>query len=165
MTPAINVLKKSAVRFQVHEYIHDPQSRAYGLEAIEALQLEPARVFKTLLVMLDGHPRNLGVAIIPASETLDLKAVAKVLRAKKAGMAEPEQAERITGYLVGGISPLGQKRLLPTVLDDSALQFDSIFVSGGKRGLEIELEPLVLIELCRADIASLCRGHAKSAAL
>lgn len=162
MTPAINLLKKSAATFQVHEYKHSPQSGAYGLEAIDALQLEPARVFKTLLVMLDGNARHLGVAIIPAAEKLDLKAVAKTLGAKKTEMADPDQAERITGYLVGGISPLGQKRLLPTVLDDSALQFDSIFVSGGKRGLEIELEPAQLAELCKADMGSLCRLSSKS---
>ncbi len=162
MTPAINLLKKSSVTFQIHEYKHDPQSGAYGLEAIDALQLEPARVFKTLLVMLDGNARNLGVAIIPAADKLDLKAVAKAVRAKKIVMADPAQAERVTGYLVGGISPLGQKRLLPTVLDDSALQFESIFVSGGRRGLEIELSPESLVELCKASVSSLCRGASGS---
>lgn len=157
MTPAINLLQKSGRDFRIHEYKHDPSSGAYGLEAIEALQLEAARVFKTLLVMLDGNPKKLAVGIIPAQEKLDLKAIAKATRAKKAEMADPKQAERITGYLVGGISPLGQKRALPTVLDDSALPFASIFVSGGRRGLEIELEPAVLLELCRADIAAICR--------
>lgn len=157
MTPAINLLKQSAVTFRLHEYSHDPQSGAYGLEAIEALQLEAVRVFKTLLVMLDGNDKHLGVALIPAAETLNLKAAAKALQAKKATMADPVQAERITGYLVGGISPLGQKRLLPTVVDESALQFASIFVSGGKRGLEIELEPAALIALCQAETAAISR--------
>nr|CAA6800266.1 MAG: Cys-tRNA(Pro) deacylase YbaK [uncultured Thiotrichaceae bacterium] len=157
MTPAINLLKKSAIPFHIHEYKHDPQSGAYGLEAIEALQLEPVRVFKTLLVMLDGNARCLGVAIIPAAEKLDLKAVAKAMGAKKAEMADPAQAERMTGYLVGGISPLGQKRLLPTIVDESALRFDSVFVSGGRRGLEIELEPEGLVKLCKAHVASVFR--------
>lgn len=159
MTPAINLLKQSAVTFRTHEYSHDPQSGAYGLEAIEALQLEPARVFKTLLVMLDGNAKHLGVALVPAAEKLNLKAVAKALQAKKAEMADPAQAERTTGYLVGGISPLGQKRLLPTVVDDSALQFESVFVSGGKRGLEIELAPTALISLCQATTAPVCRSQ------
>lgn len=157
MTPAINLLKKYSKTFSIHEYQHDPQSGAYGLEAIEALQLEPGRVFKTLLVMLDGNAKRLGVAVIPAAEKLNLKAVAKSLGAKKAEMADPSQAERITGYLVGGISPLGQKRLLPTVIHDSALQPDSIFVSGGKRGLEIEIVPTDLVELCLAHTAAICR--------
>ena len=157
MTPAINLIQKSGQNFRIHEYKHDPASGAYGLEAVEALQLDAARVFKTLLVMLDGNPKQLAVGVVPALEKLDLKAIAKAMGAKKAEMADPRQAERMTGYLVGGISPLGQKRVLPTALDDSALQFDSIFVSGGRRGLEIELEPGVLLELCRADIAAICR--------
>lgn len=157
MTPAVNLIEKSGQHFRVHEYQHNPAAGAYGQEAIEALQLNAERVFKTLLVMLDGNPKKLAVGIIPALEKLDLKAIAKATGAKKAEMADPKQAERITGYLVGGISPLGQKRALPTALDDSALQFDSIFVSGGRRGLEIELEPAVLLELCRADVAAICR--------
>ncbi|MEZ5538323.1 MAG: Cys-tRNA(Pro) deacylase [Thiolinea sp.] len=157
MTPAINLMQKSGQDFRIHEYKHDPSSGAYGLEAVEALQLDAARVFKTLLVMLDGNPKKLAVGVVPALEKLDLKAIAKAMGAKKAEMADPRQAERITGYLVGGISPLGQKRALPTALDDSALQFESIFVSGGRRGLEIELEPGSLLELCRADIAAICR--------
>jgi Cys-tRNA(Pro)/Cys-tRNA(Cys) deacylase len=157
MTPAINLIQKSGQNFRIHEYKHDPSSGAYGLEAVEALNLDAARVFKTLLVMLDGNPKTLAVGIIPALEKLDLKAIAKAMGAKKAEMADPRQAERVTGYLVGGISPLGQKRALPTALDDSALQFESIFISGGRRGLEIELDPAVLPELCRADIVSICR--------
>ncbi|PIE00218.1 MAG: Cys-tRNA(Pro) deacylase [Thiothrix nivea] len=157
MTPAVNLIKKSGQYFRIHEYQHNPAAGAYGLEAVEALQLEAGRVFKTLLVMLDGDSRKLAVGIIPVLEKLNLKVIAKAMGAKKAEMADPKQAERITGYLVGGISPLGQKRVLPTVLDDSALRFASIFVSGGRRGLEIELEPATLLELCRADVVALCR--------
>ncbi len=157
MTPAVNALRKTPHAFQLHEYVHDPAVRSYGLEAADALQLDPARVFKTLLVTLDTHPRQMAVSILPVTHSLDLKAVAKTLAAKKAEMADPKQAERITGYLLGGISPLGQKKQLPTLLDESALAFATIFVSGGKRGLEIELCPASLIQLCAAEVVALCR--------
>ncbi|MGB1256924.1 MAG: Cys-tRNA(Pro) deacylase [Thiolinea sp.] len=157
MTPAINVLRRSGYSFQLHEYKHHPGVGAYGEEAAEALQLPAERVFKTLLVAFDGNAKKLAVGIIPVTCQLDVKAIAKALGAKKAEMADPKQAERSSGYLVGGISPIGQKRLLPTALDHSALNYDTIFVSGGRRGLEIELAPESLLTLCKADAVALCR--------
>mgnify|MGYP003462633240 FL=1 len=157
MTPAILTARKAGFPFQTHEYQHDPAVRSYGLEAAEALQVEPARVFKTLVITLDGDAKKLAVGIVPVMQQLDVKALAKAVGAKKAEMADPKQAERTTGYLLGGISPLGQKRKLPTVLDESALGFETIFVSGGRRGLEIELCPSHLMELCQADAVAICR--------
>ena len=150
MTPAINAAKKAKVDFKVHEYQHDPNNESYGEEAAQALGLDPAVVFKTLLVSLTGHKSPLAVAVIPVSHQLSLKAIAKVLGAKKAEMADPKAAERSSGYIVGGISPIGQKKALPTVIDSSAESQASINVSAGKRGLEIELPP--------ADLATLTRG-------
>lgn len=158
MTPAILTVRHSGYPFQIHEYQHDTtQQHAYGLEAVKALQLQPERVFKTLLVVLDGNPKRMAVAILPVAHQLDVKAIAKALGAKKADLADAKQAERITGYVVGGISPLGQKRLLPTAMDDSALNFETIFVSAGQRGLEIELDPEALLSICQADAVALCR--------
>ncbi len=157
MTPAILAARKAGFPFQVHEYHHDPASGSYGLEAAEALRLDPARVFKTLLVTLDGDAKRMAVGIVPVTHLLDVKALAKAVGAKKAEMADPKQAERVTGYVVGGISPLGQKRRLPTALDESALDFPTIFVSAGRRGLEIELCPSDLLQLCQADAVALCR--------
>ena len=157
MTPAILTARKAGFPFQTHEYQHDPAVSSYGLEAAEALQVEPARVFKTLVITLDGDAKKLAVGIVPVMQQLDVKALAKAVGAKKAEMADPKQAERTTGYLLGGISPLGQKRKLPTVLDESALGFETIFVSGGRRGLEIELCPSHLMELCQADAVAICR--------
>ncbi|AZZ93540.1 Cys-tRNA(Pro) deacylase [Hahella sp. KA22] len=147
MTPAINQAKKAKVTYQVHEYAHDPRSESYGEEAAQAMGAPAERVFKTLLVSLTGGAQKLAVGIVPVSGKLDLKAVAKALGAKKAEMADPKEAERATGYIVGGISPLGQKKRLPTVLDDSSLNYATIFVSAGKRGLEIELAPQDLLSL------------------
>ncbi|TXH67432.1 MAG: Cys-tRNA(Pro) deacylase [Thiothrix sp.] len=157
MTPAILSVRKAGLRFQTHEYQHDPATSSYGLEAAAALQVEPTRVFKTLILTLDGDVKRMAVGIVPVTQQLDVKALAKAVGAKKAEMADAKQAERITGYLVGGISPLGQKRKLPTVLDDSALNFETIFVSAGRRGLEIELCPTTLMELCQADAVAICR--------
>lgn len=157
MTPAILAIRKSGFPFQVHEYEHDPNNHAYGLEAVDALQLEAARVFKTLVVTLNDDPKRLAVGIVPVTHQLDVKAIARALGAKKADLADPKQAERVTGYVVGGISPLGQKRLLPTALDESALLFDTIYISAGRRGLEIELSPEALLDLCQADTVALCR--------
>ncbi len=157
MTPAINLLQCAGCDFQVHEYRHNPGSSAYGQEAAELLGVPAERVFKTLLVALDGNARRLAVGIIPVVRRLDVKALAKAMGAKRAEMADPIQAERVSGYQVGGISPLGQKRLLPTALDHSALEHETIFVSGGRRGLEIELAPEHLLALCKADAAALCR--------
>jgi Cys-tRNA(Pro)/Cys-tRNA(Cys) deacylase len=142
------------VAFTVHTYEHDPAAASFGLEAATALGIEPARVFKTLLVEADGR---LGVGIVPVDRQLDLKAVAAALAAKKAVMADPAVAERVTGYVVGGISPLGQKRALPTVLDGGATAYPTILVSGGRRGLDVELSPTDLLALTRGTVAPISR--------
>lgn len=157
MTPAVAALKKAKVAHQVLEYEHDADNRHFGMEAANKLGLEPACVFKTLLVSLNGDAKSLGVAIIPVDKQLDLKAIAKALGAKKAAMADPKIAERVTGYIVGGISPLGQKRLLPTVLDESGLGFDTVYVSGGKRGMDIGLAPQDLITQCKGKAHAIAR--------
>lgn len=149
MTPAVNLLKKGKVPFGLHEYEHDPEAASYGTEAAEKMNIPKDRVFKTLIVNLQG--KGAAVGILPVSETLNLKKVAQACGVKKAVMAETEEAERITGYLVGGISPLGQKKQLKTVLDISISEHQTIFVSGGRRGLEIELSPEDLISLTRGS--------------
>jgi Cys-tRNA(Pro)/Cys-tRNA(Cys) deacylase len=144
-TPAIVAAEKAGVAFSVHEYAHDPKAPSYGLEAADKLGVDPARVFKTLVADVDGVHT---VAIVPVEAELDLKALGK-----RAAMAKPADAERVTGYVTGGISPLGQRRRLPLVLDDSALAYDTIHVSAGRRGLEIELAP--------ADLLALTGGEAR----
>jgi len=153
MTPAIKAAEAAGVTVKVHEYQHDPANTRYGLEAAEALGLEPARVFKTLLVKQNGDERRLAVAVVAVTGQLDLKAMATACGAKKVEMADPVRAERVTGYVVGGISPLGQKRRLPTVLDASVNDFETVFVSGGRRGLDIEITPADLVRLCQASVA------------
>jgi len=155
MTPAVKAAERARIAFSLHEYRHDPRSASFGLEAAEALGVEGARVFKTLLAELDGDKRRLVVGIVPVIGQLDLKAVARFSGAKKAGMADPGQAERATGYLVGGISPLGQKRTWPTLIDSSAQGFATVFVSAGRRGLEIELAPEELCRLAGARFADI----------
>lgn len=157
MTPAINAAKKARVEFKVHEYAHDPAAESYGEEAAEALGIDPAMVFKTLLVAQNGDARKLAVAVVPVSGQLDLKAMATALKAKKVAMANPQDAERATGYVVGGISPLGQKKRLPMVIDSSAEGFDSIYMSAGRRGLEIEMSAQDLARLTGAVIAPVGR--------
>jgi Cys-tRNA(Pro)/Cys-tRNA(Cys) deacylase len=157
MTPAILAARAAGVVVKAHPYRHDSSATNYGLEAAAALGLDPARVFKTLLLMRDGDPRQLVVAVVPVSGQLDLKSMAAACNAKKVEMAEPAQAERITGYVVGGISPLGQKRRLPTVVDTSAGGFETVFVSGGRRGLDIEIAPGDLVRLCEATMATIGR--------
>lgn len=157
MTPAIRAAQAAGIAVGIHEYRHDPNHGNYGLEAAEALGLDPARVFKTLLVALNGDPRRLAVGVVPVTGQLDLKAIAGACRAKKAEMADPAVAQRVTGYLVGGISPLGQKKRLPTVIDQSAEDFDSVFVSGGRRGLDIEIRPADLVRACDATLAAIGR--------
>ena len=157
MTPAIKTAEKARIVFTVHDYEHDPNADSYGLEAATALGVDATRVFKTLLVSLQGGTAPLAVGIVPVESQLDLKAFAAVAGAKKASMADPKQAERVTGYLVGGISPLGQKKSLPTIIDSSATEFDTVYVSAGRRGLEIELAPNDLQALCTATLASIKR--------
>jgi Cys-tRNA(Pro)/Cys-tRNA(Cys) deacylase len=156
MTPAINLAKKKKVSHIIHQYEHDPRADSYGLEAAEVLGQDPKKVFKTLLFCLNGEPKNLAVAIIPVDQKLNLKLAAKAAKGKKADMADPEIAQKATGYVVGGISPLGQKKALPTFLHESAMAQDTICVSAGKRGLEIELAPKDLLGLTRGQFAPLC---------
>ncbi|MDR9828810.1 Cys-tRNA(Pro) deacylase [Vibrio sp. FNV 38] len=153
MTPAIKLLEKNKTPHRVLQYQHDPRTKSYGLEAVEALGLDSQEVFKTLLVSLDNNPKQLGVAIIPVDCKLSLKQVAKALCAKKATMADPIIAQAVTGYVVGGISPLGQKKRLPTVIHQSAENQITIAVSAGKRGLEIQLAPALLAKAVDAKFA------------
>jgi Cys-tRNA(Pro)/Cys-tRNA(Cys) deacylase len=146
-TPATLALDRAGVDYRLHPYDHDPRAASYGLEAAAALGVDPARVFKTLLASLDG---SLVVGIVPVSGQLDLKALARALGGSKAVMAEVSAAERVTGYVAGGISPLGQKRPLRTVLDASALDHDTIFVSAGRRGLDLEIAPADLVAITGA---------------
>ncbi|WP_461174669.1 Cys-tRNA(Pro) deacylase [Arthrobacter sp. Z1-9] len=149
-TPATAVLAAAGVSFVLHPYAHHPSAASYGAEAAEVLGIDPSKVFKTLMVEVEGR---LAVGIVPVSGTLDLKAFASSLGAKKAAMADPAAAQRRTGYVLGGISPLGQRLPSPTVLDHSALALETLLVSGGKRGLDIELAPADLIRLTDAVTA------------
>ncbi|WDZ73261.1 Cys-tRNA(Pro) deacylase [Vibrio harveyi] len=153
---SINLAKKKKVSHTIHQYEHDPRADSYGLEAAEVLGQDPKKVFKTLLFCLNGEPKNLAVAIIPVDQKLNLKLAAKAAKGKKADMVDPEIAQKTTGYVVGGISPLGQKKALPTFLHESATQQETICVSAGKRGLEIELAPKDLLSLTRGQFAPLC---------
>lgn len=153
-TPATTALSRAGVSYQLHPYEHDPAAASYGLEAAAALSVPPGQVFKTLLV--EGGS-GLGVGIVPVDRQLDLKAVASALGWKKATMAEPAAAERSTGFVVGGISPVGQKRRLPTVLDQSATAFEVVYVSGGRRGLDISLAPADLARVTGATVAAIAR--------
>ena len=152
MTPAIKHAEQEKISFEVHQYEHDPAVQAYGEEAAEAMGADASRVFKTLLIALNGESRNLAVAIVPVSSQLNLKAAASGFGAKKAKMADTRIAQNVTGYILGGISPLGQKKHLPTIIDESALTFESIFVSAGRRGLEIELSAKDLQFICKAIV-------------
>jgi Cys-tRNA(Pro)/Cys-tRNA(Cys) deacylase len=154
-TPATVALERAGLAFTRHSYEHDPAAASYGLEAAEALGLDPAAVFKTLLADVDGA---LVVGIVPVTGQLDLKALAAALGGKRAAMADPAVAERTTGYVVGGISPIGQKRRLPTVLDTSALDLPTVYVSGGKRGLDLGLDPRDLVRLLEAQVAPIGRA-------
>lgn len=153
-TPATRALHAAGVPFVEHPYEHDPAADSYGLEAAEALGVEAGRVFKTLLVT-DGSAPTVG--IVPVDATLDLKSLARVLGAKRLQMAPVADAERITGYVAGGISPVGQRRRLRTVIDESVEQHDTVFVSGGRRGLDIELAPADLIAQTAASLRAIAR--------
>lgn len=153
VTPAVNIAKKAKIDFQIYSYSHDPSSQSYGLEASEKMGLPPEQVFKTLIVQIDA--RELVVAVIPVSSTLSMKQIAKAAGGKKAQMANAVDVERSTGYILGGVSPLGQKKRLRTFIDDTAQNFSTIFVSAGRRGLEIELSPLDLKTVCSAEFYDL----------
>ena len=157
MTPAINLAKRAKINYQIHAYEHDPAIQAYGEEAAHALGLAPERVFKTLLVAINGDNRQLAVGVVPVSGMLDLKLMASALGAKKLAMANPADAERATGYVVGGISPLGQKKRLPLVVDSSAANFETIYMSAGRRGLEIEMSVTDLLALTSGKLAVIGR--------
>ncbi|MEU6642188.1 Cys-tRNA(Pro) deacylase [Saccharomonospora sp. NPDC046836] len=151
-TPATVLLTKRKIAHTVHTYEHDPRHESYGTEAAEALGVEPARVFKTLVAEVDG---TLTVGVVPVTGQLDLKKLAAAAGGKKARMADAGAAQRATGYVLGGISPLGQRSRLPVVVDVSAEQFGTVLCSGGRRGLEIELPPADLVRLTGATVAAI----------
>lgn len=154
-TPATAALERAGVSFTLHPYEHDPACASYGDEAAAQLDLDPATVFKTLLVEVDGR---LVVGIVPVSGQLDLKALAAAVGGRRATMADPAAAERATGYVLGGISPLGQRRRLTTILDESALALPTVYVSAGKRGLDLGIAPTDLVNLLGAGVALVGRG-------
>ncbi|MDH2416683.1 Cys-tRNA(Pro) deacylase [Nocardioides sp. CER19] len=161
-TPATVALTRAGIAFTLHPYEHDPRAHSYGLEAAEALGVDPARVFKTLLASVDptpgsGQRASLTVGIVPVSGQLDLKALARAVGGGKAAMADVAAAERATGYVAGGISPVGQKRAHRTVLDESALCFPTVFVSAGRRGLDLEITPDDLVAVTSAVVAPIRR--------
>jgi Cys-tRNA(Pro)/Cys-tRNA(Cys) deacylase len=152
MTPAINQLEQAGVAFTVHEYDRGESLRDFGLEAAEKLGLDPEQVFKTLLVTVDGGH---AVAIVPVSGKLSLKSIGRALGAKQVEMCDPDVAERVTGYVRGGISPFGQKKRLATVIDEVATLFETVYVSGGKRGLDVGVAPDDLIRVLEAKVADI----------
>jgi Cys-tRNA(Pro)/Cys-tRNA(Cys) deacylase len=154
-TPATVALSAAGIAHTVHAYPHDPRAASYGLEAAEALGLDPGRVCKTLMASVDG---KLTVAIVPVEGQLDLKALARAVGGSRAVMADAAVAERATGYVVGGISPIGQRRAHPTVLDERALGWPTVFVSAGRRGLDLEIAPADLVRITDAITARIGRG-------
>jgi Cys-tRNA(Pro)/Cys-tRNA(Cys) deacylase len=154
-TAATALLEREGIPHTVHTYAHDPQHDSYGSEASEALGVAPERVLKTLIAGVDG---TLTVGVVPVSRQLDLKALAAAVGGKKATMADPAAAERATGYVVGGISPVGQRKRLRVVIDSSALEFPTVYCSGGRRGLELELAPADLVRLAHATVAPISRS-------
>ncbi|RFU36885.1 Cys-tRNA(Pro) deacylase [Actinomadura logoneensis] len=153
-TPATVAAAKAKIEFALHPYEVDPDAESYGEAAADALGIAHDRIFKTLLAEVDGA---LTVGVVPVSSTLDLKALAAAAGGKKARMADPHDAERATGYVVGGISPLGQRKRLPTVIDESVSALETVYVSAGRRGLQIELAPADLIRLTAARLAAIAR--------
>jgi Cys-tRNA(Pro)/Cys-tRNA(Cys) deacylase len=156
MTPALDLLKKARAEHRIHSYEHDPKAASYGLEAAEKLGLQPEQVFKTLLAATERS--ELLVAVVPVVGSLDLKALAQAAGVKKCEMADPAAAQRSTGYLLGGISPLGQKKRLRTFIDQSAQSFNTIFVSAGRRGLEVELAASTLAEYTHSQFAGIAKA-------
>ena len=154
MTPAVNIAKKAKIAYTLHSYTHDPASASYGEEASEKLGIPADRVFKTLVVQIDS--RELVVAVIPVSSMLSMKQIAKAAGGKKAQMAVGADVERSSGYILGGVSPLGQKKRLRTFIDETAHSFSTIYVSAGRRGLEIELSPNDLVKITDARMVALC---------
>jgi Cys-tRNA(Pro)/Cys-tRNA(Cys) deacylase len=152
VTPAVSALEAAGVAFSVHEYEHDPSARGFGLEAADVLGLDPDQVFKTLVVTADGDP---AVAIVPVSCQLALKAVGAALGRKRVEMCDPAVAQRVTGYVVGGISPFGQRRRLATVIDETCQLYDTIYVSGGRRGLDLGVAPSDLVRVLDAVVADI----------
>ncbi len=155
MTPAILILRQQGIDHTVHEYVHDPASDSYGSEAAVRLGVPQEKVFKTLVVALDNG--GLAVAVVPVSSMLSMKLMARALGGKKVVMAAPSAVERSTGYVLGGVSPVGQKRQLPTILDSSAADQTRIYISAGRRGLEIELAPKDLIDVVGGECFRICR--------
>lgn len=155
MTPAIELLKKHNISYKVLPYEHNPHVNSYGLEAVEKLEVDAEKVFKTLLVISDKH--ELLVGVVPVLKHLDLKAIAHVAEVKKVEMAKPDMAQKVTGYLVGGISPLGQKKKLRTFIDESASAQDIMYVSGGRRGLDIALAPQDLAKILDASFVAIAK--------
>lgn len=155
MTPAIEAAKAAGISYSIHEYRHNPKTKSYGLEAADKIGVSPTKIFKTLVVQSDRGV--LTVAIVPVLKSLDLKATAAALGVKKVQMADRALVQRATGYLIGGVSPLGQKKALTTLLDESASDHDQIYISGGRRGLDIAISPGDLIGICSATTVHISR--------
>ena len=156
MTPAVDQVKKHSVSFELHHYEHDVNANSFGLEAAEKLSVPANRVYKTLIVSaLINNKEQLAVAIVPVTYQLNMKSMAKALKTKKVTMADSKRVEAATGYVLGGVSPLGQKKRLTTIIDQSSQSFSTIFISGGKRGLEIELSAIDLSKITNAKFSQL----------
>lgn len=156
-TPATVVLDSAHIRYRVHSYVHNQAVTSYGREAADALGIEPERMFKTLVVAIDGDEHDLVTAVVPVAGQLNLKSLAAAMGAKKAALAQPATVARSTGYVLGGVSPLGQRTIVPTAIDDSCLLWETIFVSAGRRGLDLELAPSDLVALTTATLAAIAR--------